>query len=68
MPIPDNQTLLLAFVALTGLAVLLQAIILLAIFITLRKAVRSVREESEKLRSSLMPIIYETRDILVGTA
>ena len=67
MPIPDNQTLLLAFVALTGLAVLLQAIILLAIFITLRKAVRSVREESEKLRSSLMPIIYETRDILVGT-
>jgi uncharacterized protein YoxC len=67
MPNLDNQTILLAFVAVTGLAVLLQAIILLAIFITLRKAVRSAREESEKLRSSFMPIVYETRDILAST-
>jgi uncharacterized protein YoxC len=67
MPNLDNETILLAFVAVTGLAVLLQAIILLAIFITLRKAIRSAREESDKLRSSLMPIIYETRDILAST-
>jgi uncharacterized protein YoxC len=67
MPNLDNQTILLAFVAVTGLAVLLQAIILLAIFITLRKAARSAREESEKLRSAIMPIVCETRDILAGT-
>jgi uncharacterized protein YoxC len=67
MPKLDNQAILLAFVAVTGLAILLQAIILLAILITLRKVARSAREESEKLRSAIMPIFYETRDILAGT-
>jgi len=64
MPKLDNDTFLLAFVAVTGLAVLLQAFILLAIFITVRKAARSIREEAEDLRSSLMPVIYNTRDLL----
>jgi methyl-accepting chemotaxis protein len=67
MPKLDNQTILLAFVAVTGLAVLLQAIILLAIFVTMRKAIRSIREESESLRSSIMPVIYDTRDFLAST-
>ena len=64
MPKLDNDTFLLAFVAVTGLAVLLQAIILLAIFVTVRKAFRSIREEVEDLRSSVMPVIYNTRDLL----
>jgi hypothetical protein len=63
MPKMDNETILLAFVAVTALAVLLQAIILLAIFVTVRKAARAVREEAEDLRSSLMPIIYNSRDL-----
>jgi hypothetical protein len=64
----DNETLLLAFVAVTGLAVLLQAMILLAIYISLNKAARAVREEVEDLRSSMMPIIYNTREMFTRLA
>jgi methyl-accepting chemotaxis protein len=69
MPIPrlDNQIILLAFVVVTGVAVLLQAIILLAIFSAVRKAVASFREEAENLRTSVMPVIYDTRDLLANT-
>ena len=68
MPKLDTQTLVLAVVAVTALAVLLQAIILLAIFIAVRKAARSLKEEAEDLRSSLMPIIYNTRDLFTRLA
>ncbi len=63
MPKMDPETILLAFVAVAALALLLQAIILLAIFVTVRKAAHAVREEVEDLRSSLMPIIYNSRDL-----
>ena len=68
MPIPklDLETILLAFAVVTGLAVLLQTIILLAIYIAVRKAAGSIHAEVEKLRSSLMPVIYDTRDILAN--
>jgi len=64
----DNQTLLLAFVAVTGAAVLLQAIILLFIYLTVSKAARAVREEVEDLRSAMMPVIYNTRDLFTRLA
>lgn len=64
MPKLDNETILLAFVAVTALAVLLQAFILLAILISVRKAASSLKEEAEDLRSSLMPVIYNTRDLI----
>jgi methyl-accepting chemotaxis protein len=47
--------------------VLLQAILLLAIFSAVRKAVASFREEAENLRTSIMPVIYDTRDMLAST-
>jgi len=68
MPNLDSQTILLAVVAVTAFAVLLQAIILLAIFIAVRKAARSLKEEAEDLRSSLMPVIYNTRDLFTRLA
>ena len=68
MPHLDNETLLLAFVAVTGLAVLLQAFILLAIFLTVRKAASSVREQTEDLRSAIMPIVYNTRELMTRLA
>jgi methyl-accepting chemotaxis protein len=69
MPIPklDNETILLAFAVVTGLAVLLQAIFLLAITVAVRKAANSIREEAENLRTSIMPVIYDTRDLLANT-
>jgi len=67
MQILDNQTILLAFVVVIGLAVLLQAILLLIIFITLRKSASFIREEAENLHSSLMPVLFDTRDVLASS-
>ncbi len=69
MPMPklDNETIRLAFAVVTGLAVLLQTIILLAISAAVRKVANSVREEAENLRTSVMPVIYDTRDLLANT-
>ena len=69
MQIPrlDNQTILLAFAVVTGLAMLLQAFILLAIFVSMRKAVGAIQKEIGDLRSSLLPVIYDTREILASS-
>jgi hypothetical protein len=63
MPKFDNNTLLLAFVGVTAVAIVLQTIILLAIFTAVRKATKAVTEDIEDLRSSVMPIIYNSRDM-----
>ena len=67
MPKLDNQTILLACLAVTALAVLMQTLILLLIFVALRKTANSIREEAENLRASIMPIIFDTRDMLANT-
>jgi ABC-type transporter Mla subunit MlaD len=62
MPKLDNETLLLAFVIVTGAAVVLQALILLAIYVSLRKTAKAVEEQVENLRSAIMPVVDETRE------
>ena len=64
MPNIDNQTLMIAIVAVTALAVLFQAIVLLAIFFSVRKATRSFKREVEDLRTAVMPVINTTRDLI----
>ncbi len=64
MPNVNHENLLLAFVAFTGLAVLLQAMILLAIFIAVRKAAQQVQTQVEDLRTSIMPVLTESREFL----
>ena len=64
MPKMDTQPVMLAFIAVTGLAVLLQTIILLAIYLTLRKAANSLATQAEDLRSAVMPVVYNTRELL----
>jgi phage-related protein len=68
MPNFDSQTIQLAVVAVVALAVLLQAIVLLAIFLALRKAIRSLHEDVEDLRSAVMPIIDNTRELFIHVA
>jgi hypothetical protein len=63
----DNQTIMLALAAVIGLAMLLQTFILLAIFVAMRKTARSTREEIVNLRSALMPVIYDTREIIASS-
>jgi hypothetical protein len=63
----DNQTILLALAVAIGLAVLLQTIILLAMFITLRKVIAAIREEAVSLRTTVMPLIYDAQEILASS-
>ncbi len=67
MPKLDNETILLVLVAVIGFAALLQAIILGALMIAVRKAARSIREETEKSRAAFMPILEDARDTVAST-
>jgi uncharacterized protein YoxC len=64
MPKFDDQTIALACIAIIALAVVLQAIVLLAIFLGLRKAIVSIREQVEDLRSSVLPAVDNTKELV----
>lgn len=63
MPKLDNETILLLVAGVTALAIVVQTILLIAVFVTVRKAANAVREEVEDLRSSVMPLVYGARDL-----
>jgi methyl-accepting chemotaxis protein len=60
----DNETIELICIAVTALAVLLQAAVLIAMYLALRKSIGSLREEVEDLRSSLMPMVDKSRELI----
>lgn len=60
----NTETLLIIFIAITGFAVLLQACVLLGLFLTVRKAVKSANEQADEYRSKLMPIIDNSSHLL----
>ncbi len=68
MPKFDNQTVQLALVAAVALAMLIQAIALLAALFVLRKLAKNISEQVEDLRSSVMPVIENTRDLFTRLA
>lgn len=60
----QNDSILLAFVAVAAAALFLQTILLFALFLSLRKAARKLNEQVEDFRSAVIPVIYNTREIL----
>jgi methyl-accepting chemotaxis protein len=60
----NNDTLLVIFVALTGFALFVQAIVMLVAFLAIRKTVFSLQADVHELRASAMPIIDKSRDAL----
>ncbi len=64
----NTQNLLLAIVAVGAFALLLQTLFVIALLVTIRKAVKRVQEELEHYRSALMPLILKTRDLLQNIA
>jgi len=64
MPNLENQTILLAILVVTALAVLLQAFILMGILFAVRRLSSSLKQEIEDLRSSVMPICDRVGDFL----
>ena len=59
-----NTTLLTWAVVLTGLAVLLQAGVLLGIFLALRKTAHAVNEVTKDVKTTVIPLVHDTRDLL----
>jgi uncharacterized protein YoxC len=64
----DNQTLELALFALVAVAMMVQAIVLLAAFFAMRKAAKSVSEKLEEVSSTVMPLIETSRSLLTKLA
>jgi hypothetical protein len=60
----NTETILIIFVAFTGIAVLLQACVLFAIFISLRKTAKSVLEATEDFKVTVLPMVHSTRDLV----
>jgi hypothetical protein len=58
------ETLFIIFIAITGLAVSLQAGVLLALFLTVRKAITTARERTEGLESKLIPVLEHSHKFL----
>ncbi len=60
----DSQTTQMVLICAVALVLLLQVIVLLAIFVVIIRTARTVRQDLEDLRSSVAPIIDNTRDLL----
>ncbi|MGH9599091.1 MAG: hypothetical protein ACRD27_04465 [Terracidiphilus sp.] len=66
MPSFDIQTVQIIVLALVAVAVVLQVILVIAIFAGMGKMGKTVKEEVEDMRSSVMPIVYNTRELLAN--
>ncbi|MGB6689920.1 MAG: hypothetical protein WBE76_18950 [Terracidiphilus sp.] len=61
MPTETSVTLLIVFVGLTAIALLVQAVILVAVLFAGKKALASLRGEFEELRTSAVPVLNISR-------
>ncbi|HVU48060.1 MAG TPA: hypothetical protein VHD85_18165 [Terracidiphilus sp.] len=64
----DPQTAQLIFAGVAALALLLQALVLLAIFFGIRKAISTLREDFDEMRTSVMPFVKEAREVFTRVA
>lgn len=64
----NDQTIQLLIIAIAGLAVVMQAIILLAIFLSIKKGVNAVQEEVADLRTAVVPLLKASQDFLTRVA
>jgi hypothetical protein len=60
----NTEVILIIFVAFTGGAVLMQACVLLAIYVSLRKTAKSALETSEDFKTTVLPMVHSTRALV----
>ena len=60
----NHDTIELILVAVAAAAIVMQAFILLAIFLALKKSSRSIVEQIEDLKSTITPVVQNARGIL----
>jgi methyl-accepting chemotaxis protein len=64
MPNSNIETLLMIFVGITAVAVLLQASVLLGIFLTVRKAVQRGQDQADDVRVKLIPFLDSSKELM----
>lgn len=60
----DTNTLLIIFVGLTGVAVIMQACVLFAIFVSLKRTAESVKQATDDLKATVLPMAHSTRELI----
>ncbi len=60
----NTDTILIIIVAFTGVAVLLQACVLFAIFLSLRKTAHSAIVAAEDFKTTVLPMVHSTRELV----
>jgi hypothetical protein len=58
------ETLLILFIAITGAAVLMQACVLLGMFLTMRKAIQMGKEQADQFTTKLAPVLNSSHEFL----
>ncbi len=58
------ETLFIIFIGITGVAVLLQASVLFAMFLTMRKALAAARERYEGLEGKILPLLQTAHQFI----
>jgi methyl-accepting chemotaxis protein len=64
----NSQVVLLIIAALVAIALLTQALVMLAIFLGMRKAAQVARGEYEQWRASFLPFVSDAREFFVRVA
>jgi hypothetical protein len=64
MPAFNNDTVLIFFVAMAGVAFLVQAVVAIALYVSMRRATTSLREQIDDLRGSIVPVFQASRQII----
>jgi hypothetical protein len=64
MPNSNVEMLLMIFIGITAVAVLLQASVLLGMFLIMRKAIVAGKEEAAEFRAKLTPVLDGSKELL----
>jgi methyl-accepting chemotaxis protein len=64
----DSQIIQLVIIGVAALAVVMQAVVLIAILFALKKAATAMHEDIKELRESVTPILSNSRDFLTRVA
>jgi len=64
----DSQTIQLVIICVAALAVVMQAAVLIAILVAMKKAATSMHADIQELRASVTPLILDSRDFFTRVA
>ena len=63
----NHETIEMVCIALGAAALVMQTVVLVAIFIGVSKSTKKMKEEIDEIRTSVMPMVDNTREMLVHT-